>query len=99
MFMLTVGEFNLGLIISKFDFLEFKVNLLANTQSLTSRRLIVNLLFKWSIEDELTSKQVSSANKRGTLLTLLGRSYYYIIRKAADHGLSSEEPQCQHHAK
>ena len=51
MFRLTVGEFNLGLIISKFDFLEFKVNLLANTQSLTSRRLIVNLLSKWSIED------------------------------------------------
>ena len=77
MLMLTGGEFNLGLIISKFDFLAFKVNLLANIHSLTLLSSIVNLLSKWSIEDELTSKQVSSANKRGTLLTLLERSLIY----------------------
>ena len=67
MLLLTGGEFNLGLIISKFDFLAFKVNLLANIHSLTLLSSIVNLLSKWSIEDELTSKQASSANKRGTL--------------------------------
>ena len=50
--MLTGGEFNLGLIIRKFDFLRFKVNLLANIHSLTLLSSIVNLLFKWSIEDE-----------------------------------------------
>ena len=71
MFILTGGEFSLRLIISKFDFLAFQVNLLANFHSITLRSLIDNQLSKWSIEDELTSKQVSSANKRGTVLTLL----------------------------
>ena len=42
MFMLTGGEFNLGLIISEFDFLAFNVNLLANIHSLT---LLNNLKF------------------------------------------------------
>ena len=73
MLMLTGGELNSGLFISKFDFLAFKVILLANIHSLTLLSSIVNLLSKWSIEDELTSKQVSSANKRGAPLTLLGR--------------------------
>ena len=73
MFLLTGGEFHLGIIRSKFNFLAFKINLLANTHSLTLLSSMVNLFFKWSIEDELTSKQVSAANKRGTLLTLLGR--------------------------
>ena len=75
--MLIGGEFNLGLIISKFHFLAFKVNLLVNNCSSTLLSSIVNLLSKWSIEDDLTSKQVSSANKRGALLTLLGRSLTY----------------------
>ena len=34
-FVLTVGEFNLELITSRFDFLEFKVSLFAIIQSLT----------------------------------------------------------------
>ena len=74
MFMIIGREFNLGLITSKFNFLTFKINVLANICLLTLLSSIVNLLSKWSIEHELTSKQVSSANKLGTLLTLLGRS-------------------------
>ena len=85
MFILTGGEFNLGLIISKFDFLAFKVNLLANIHSLTLLSSIVNLLPKWSIEEELTSNQVASANKRSTLLTLLGRSLLYRVGQKKLH--------------
>ena len=54
-----------------------KLVLMANIHSLTLLSLIVNLLSKWSIEDELTCKQVSFANKRGTRLILQGMSLRY----------------------
>ena len=62
----------MGLITSRFDFLAFNVSLLVVIQSLTLFISIFNLLSKCSKEDKLTSKQVSSASKRGTLSTLLG---------------------------
>ena len=73
MFMLTGGEFILGLIISKFDFLALKSNLLANIYSLILLSSIIDLLSKWSIEDDLTSKQVSSAQQARHTITLIGR--------------------------
>ena len=76
-FITVGGEFNMGLITSRFQFLAFNVSLLAIIQSLTLFISIFNLLSNRSKEDELTSKQVSSANKRGTLPTLLRRSLIY----------------------
>ena len=52
MFMLTEGEFNLELIKTNFDFLAVKVSLLASIHSLTLLSSIVNLLSKWSIEND-----------------------------------------------
>ena len=71
------GEFSLGLITSRFDFLACIVSLLAIIQWLTLLISLFDLHSKLLKEDGLTSKQVSSANKRGTLSTLLKRSLIY----------------------